>query len=188
MSDIVVFAEEPSGKIVAEELARRLGVSERAICIEHQGKSDLERSFPRKIGGWRAPKSPRFVIMRDNDGANCILKKSALLRLVPRTNLDQVKIRLVMQELESWYLGDPIALRDAGLIDAKIAEKLSKGAKFRNPDTILHAKEVFRRTVDERGQIELARRVGPFLDPERNRSPSFRAFVDALRWAANTGS
>ena len=188
MSDIVVFAEEPSGKIVAEELARRLGLSERAICIEHQGKSDLERSFPRKIGGWRAAKPPRFVIMRDNDGADCILKKSALLRLAPGKNLHQVKIRLVMQELESWYLGDPIALCDACLIDVKIAEKLSRGAKYRNPDTILHAKEEFRRTVGEMGQIELARRVGPFLSLDRNRSPSFRAFVSALRWAAETGA
>ena len=74
MTDIIVLAEEPSGKIVAESLALNLGLEARALCIEHQGKSDLERSIPRKIGAWQAPRPPRFIVMRDNDGADCFGK------------------------------------------------------------------------------------------------------------------
>lgn len=184
MNDIIFFAEEPSGKIVAEELARSLGLRERALCIGHQGKSDLERSFPRKIGAWQAPRPPRFIVMRDNDGADCRAKKSALFQLVPGGRIGQVKVRLVMQELESWYLGDPRALSDAGLIDSRVVANWRKRKKYRNPDNIHRPKEEFRKVIAEGGQIELARRIGPFLDPNRNSSPSFHAFVGALKWAA----
>jgi hypothetical protein len=87
MTDIVVLAEEPSGRIVAEQLVRKLGLGDRTIVLEHQGKSDLEQSFPRKIGHWRSPNPPRFVIMRDNDGADCLAKKDQLRRLVPPPTL-----------------------------------------------------------------------------------------------------
>ena len=183
MTDIVLFAEEPSGRIVAEALARSLSLSARIFCIEHQGKSDLERSFPRKMRAW-AGEPPRFIVMRDNDGAQCRDRKAALALLVPEVAKPRVKIRLVMQELESWYIGDPQALREAGLLDAQRAKDWSKKQKYRNPDAIPRAKEAFRQALGERGQIELARLIGPRLDPGRNNSRSFHAFVGALRWAA----
>jgi hypothetical protein len=184
MNDFVLLAEERSGGIVAAALAQTLGLGARAQCIVHEGKSHLERSIPRKIGSWQAPGPTRFVVMRDNDGADCFARKAALKKLIPKVALNRVKIRLVMQELESWYLGDPQALREAGLIDALLARSWSKKQKYRNPDAIRHAKEEFRRSVGERGQTELARLIGPHLAPDRNHSASFHAFVGALRWAA----
>lgn len=182
MNEVVVFAEEASGRIVAEALAATLGLDSRIRCIEHQGKSDLEKSFPRKIRAWGGP--ARFIVMRDNDGAVCTHKKAALAERVPPEALDRVKIRLVMQELESWFIGEPEALREANLIDAGLAAKWPSKAKFRKPDNILRAKNVLHMQIKTHGQIELARLLGPRLRPERNRSPSFHAFVAALRWAA----
>jgi hypothetical protein len=184
MTDIVVLAEEPSGRIVAECLAQKLGLGDRAIVLEHQGKSDLEQSFPRKIGHWRSPNPPRFVIMRDNDGADCLAKKDQLRRLVPPNAADRVKIRLVVQELESWYLGDLDAVANAGLVSAAAVAQQKRRPRFRDPDGIRHAKEEFKTKITPGGQIELARRIGPHLSLTLNRSRSFHAFVDALRWAA----
>lgn len=185
MIEIVVLAEEPSGKIIAQALSNSLGIGTRTLCIEHQGKSDLERSFPKKIGAWGSPTLPRFIVMRDNDGADCTQRKFALLKRVPQQRLHLVKIRLVMQELESWYLGDPEALVKAGLIDRRKADDFNGRAKYRNPDSIIHAKEEFTRNIEERGQIELARLIGPHLSPKSNRSGSFKTFVKALKWASN---
>lgn len=182
MNDIVVFAEETSGRIIAEALAHTLGIGSRTRCIEHQGKSDLEKSFPKKIRTWG--RQARFIVMRDNNGAICVDKKAMLAQRVPAEAADRVKIRLVLQELESWFIGDPHALHEANLIDANLAARWPFKAKFRKPDSIRHAKEALHKQIEGRGQIELARLVGPCLRPERNRSPSFHAFVAALRWAA----
>ena len=54
MTDIVILAEEPSGQVIAECLAQKLGLFDRTISLAHQGKSDLDRSFVLKIGHWRA--------------------------------------------------------------------------------------------------------------------------------------
>jgi hypothetical protein len=118
MTDLVVLAEEPSGQIIAECIAEKLNLTDRILCLRHEGKSDLEQSFPRKIGHWRGPRPPRFIIMRDSDGAECLRLKARLLSLVPISASERVKIRLVIQELESWYLGDLEALRQAGLLSA----------------------------------------------------------------------
>jgi hypothetical protein len=118
MTDIVVLAEEPSGQIIAECLAQKLNLTDRIICLRHQGKSDLELSFPRKIRSWGGPRRPRFVVMRDNDGADCLRLKARLMELVPPNAVPQVKIRLVVQELESWYLGDLEAVKQAGLLSS----------------------------------------------------------------------
>ena len=183
MTDIVVLAEEPSGRIVAECLAERLGISGRTLCLEHQGKGDLERSFPRKISGWRSPRLPRFVVMRDNDGVDCLELKRKLTGLVPKAALARVKIRIVVQELESWYIGDLDAVGRAGLVNENVLALKSK-ARFRKPDEIRHAKQMFKDKIVPGGQIELARSIGPHLSLTSNRSKSFHAFVGALRWAA----
>lgn len=39
-------------------------------CIPHEGKSDLEKSIPRKLRAWRQP-GARFVVLRDQDSAAC---------------------------------------------------------------------------------------------------------------------
>jgi len=184
MTDIVVLAEEPSGRIIAEYLARKLGFDGRTLCLEHQGKSDLERSFPRKIASWRSPRPPRFVIMRDNDGADCFKLKEQLVGLVPGWAAERVKIRIVVQELESWYFGDLDAVWKAGLVSEGALTRQKGKAQLRNPDEIRHAKQMFKTKIVSGGQIELARSIAPHLSLTDNRSKSFHAFVGSLRWAA----
>ncbi len=185
MTDVVVLTEEPSARIVAESLAEKLGLSDRAIFLQHQGKSDLEQSFPRKIGHWRAHTPPRFVVMRDNDRAVCWQLKSRLLSLLPTAATGRVKIRLVVQELESWYLGDLDAVSRAGLLSETSLESHKRSATLRNPEKIGNAKQFFKARIANGGQIALARQIAPHLSLSENRSKSFHAFVSALRWAGD---
>jgi len=185
MTDIVVLAEETSGLVVAGCLAKSLGLADRAILLAHQGKSDLDRSFSLKIRHWRAPNPPKFIIMRDNDGADCLKLKGRLIDGIPREAISRVKIRLVVQELESWYLGDLPAVIKAGFSTDAILEPQRRKAKLRNPDRLTNAKQIFKEIADRSGQLALARGIGPHLSLTDNRSPSFHQFVGALRWAAS---
>jgi Domain of unknown function (DUF4276) len=177
MAQIVIMVEEPSMEIIAKSIAERLGLKERSIVIPHQGKSDLEKSFPKNL-------SPRFVICRDNDGGDCMQLKARLLNMVPNSTNHPVKFRIVVQELESWYLGDLLALEKAGLMQKGNSSKLTKLRKFKKPESLTNAKQELHRLVGKGGQLKLARQIAPYLDLEQNASYSFNQFVFALKWAA----
>ncbi|WP_242468233.1 DUF4276 family protein [Burkholderia plantarii] len=82
------------------------------LCVPHEGKSDLDRSIPRKLQGWREP-GVRFVVVRDNDNADCVAIKTRLATLCRDAGRPDTLVRLVCQELESWYVGDLVALATA---------------------------------------------------------------------------
>lgn len=68
---IVFLLEEPSMKALLEGMLPRLFPGLNFQCVSHEGKSDLDKSIPRKLRAWREP-GVRFIIVRDNDNANCI--------------------------------------------------------------------------------------------------------------------
>ena len=92
--------------------------------------------------------------MRDNDGADCLAKKEQLRQLVPDDAADRVKIRLVVQELESWYFGDLDAVAKAGLLSAATVDQQKRRSRYRDPDGIRHAKEEFKAKLAPGGQID----------------------------------
>ena len=114
------------------------------LCLAHEGKSDLERSIPRKLRAWREP-GVRFVILRDNDGADCILLKRKLLRICQASGRPDALVRIVCQELEAWYLGEPDALADAFEIER--LRKIARKARFRDPDAVHQPSNALRKLV-----------------------------------------
>lgn len=180
MRTIVVLTEEPSAAIVVGVLARRLVPNVAVKVVEHEGKSDLKQSFPIKIRAWAHPPDARFVVLIDNDGKNCTELKADLLRAVPREKRDRTRVRLIMHELEAWYLGDLEALHLAGLISVEALDRVKGRAKFRDPDRLSNAKDELFKLCDRQGQRLLAREIAPHLDAERSRSASFRLFVRTL--------
>ena len=180
----VVLVEEPSIRVVIDHLCERGGLANLVQVLEHQGKSDLERSITRKINGWRSPVPARFIVSRDADGADRQILTMRLRELVPPHAVDRTKIRIVVPELEAWYLGDPDALVASGMISVAHASRLRGQAKFRNLCILSNAKQEFNKLVGAVGQIHAAHEIGPHLDLVNNRSPNFHAFVAALRWAS----
>ena len=180
----VVFAEEPSARIVFEALAKTLGLADRVKAIPHEGKSDLEASFPRKMKAWGGPTPPRFIVTRDGfvDARDAL--KQQLASLVPEPAKPRTKIRIVVVELESWYLGAPAALEAAGILGSTAARKRAWSLALRDLCRLGNPAEEADRLLAGMGKLSMARTIGPHLRPDENFCPSFHAFIAALKWAA----
>ncbi|GGD10122.1 DUF4276 family protein [Aquisalinus flavus] len=184
--EVVVLTEEPSIKEVILKIWGKVPDSSEVSlkCIVHEGASDLERSIPRKLKGWQNPHA-RFLILRDNDTADCMVRKNKILALCEAANKhEHCKVRIVCQELESWFLGDLKAVEDANLADKAISHK-QRHMPYREPDTIqspipkldaLLKKEI----IVSNQKITIARTIAPHIDVERNLSPSFQNTFSAL--------
>ena len=66
------------------------------LCVPHEGKTDLERSIPRKLRAWREP-GVRFAVVRDNDGQECRTLKDDLRGLCQAGHRGDTLIRIVCQ-------------------------------------------------------------------------------------------
>lgn len=146
------------------------------LLIKHQGKSDLEKSIPVKLKAWREP-GVRFVIVRDNDGADCRALKSKLLKLCG-TGKRPVMVRLVCQELEAWYLGDADALSQAYPEEVSSVIKLTK--RFADPDACLKPSVELEREIPSFQKQDAARRLGRLVDASRTRSRSCIVFASGV--------
>ncbi|MDR2128089.1 MAG: DUF4276 family protein [Burkholderiaceae bacterium] len=179
---LIFLLEELSMKTLLDNLLPRLfpGWEEQKhfLCVAHQGKSDLDKSIPRKLKAWRSPQEQViFVIVRDNDGADCIKQKQELRDKCLQAGRPDTLIRLVCQELESWYLGDLDALDKA--FDAKV--NIPKNRKrFANPDAWQKPSREVERLVPCFQKQSGARKLAEHLDAQHNRSHSFQVFVKGV--------
>ena len=134
MSRIVFLLEERSMKILLEGLLPRLMPNCPFICVYHDGKQDLEKSIPRKLRAWREP-GARFVIVRDNDGADCHALKQKLSTLCNDAGPNAI-VRIACQELEAWYFGQAAAMAEA--FGKAHLGKIRNKSRYRDPDAIQH--------------------------------------------------
>ena len=182
---IVFLLEEPSMKFLLDRLLPRLlpGLieGEHFQCVPHEGKIDLDRSIPRKLAAWREP-GVRVVIVRDNDNAPCVDVKTRMRKLCDKAGRPDTLIRLVCQELESWYLGDLKVL--AAAFDQTKANTPAQRKRFGDPDAWQKPSVEVKRLVPCFQKISGARGMGDRLDVLRNRSHSFQDFASGVRRVA----
>lgn len=146
-------------------------------CIPHEGKTDLRRSIRRKLRAWREP-GVRFVVLIDNDSGDCVHLKDQILELCRNAGRADTLVRIVCQELEAWYLGDPAAVAEAyGRPD--LARALRKN-KFREPDRLQKPSGHLSSILPEFQKISGARKLAQHIDPLRGRSASFAALHSGL--------
>lgn len=151
----------------------------------HEGKSDLQKSIPKKFKAYShfTPKVG-VIIMHDQDSFDCKSLKNVLTDLCRQPGVEiPFLIRIVCRELESWYLGDMPAI-EAAYPNFK-SEKFMKKSKFRNPDTC-NAKDELRKILPELQQIGSAQAISPHLKIGDNRSESFNQFISGLIRFMNT--
>lgn len=147
-------------------------------CIPHEGKRDLEKSVVRKLRAWREP-GVRFVVMRDQDAADCRAVKGRLKKLCERGGHPDALVRLVCRELEAWYLGDLESLVGAYPGSArKLRKELSK-SRFRNPDRVVGPAKVLDDLIPEFHKRPGAKAMGRLLTRE-NSSNSYQVFLDGV--------
>ena len=145
------------------------------IVLSFQGKSDLEKSIPKKMSSWNYG-NPHFIILRDNDGGDCFAMKRRLRDIAQRGNRP-FQVRMVCQELESWLLGDLNAIKRA----YPRIEAARNRARFRDPDALINPSQQLDSLVNERTKIDRAKNISQHFDLNANRSKSFNVFVATLR-------
>jgi hypothetical protein len=119
------------------------------------------------------------VVLRDNDGKDCIALKQRLRDMCVNAGRADTLVRLVCQELEAWFLGDLEAIEEAYVIPDLAAQNRGK-ARFRNPDELPRPSQDLADLTGDITKIERARRIAKKMVVERNTSPSFQVFVSGV--------
>ena len=195
-SHLELLVEEPSMEAFLEATLPRLLPVDCTFSIHaFQSKNDLLRKLPDRLRGYRSTLLDdwRLIVMMDRDNTDCqkvkanLESESCQAALTTRTQSAawQVVNRVVIEELEAWYFGDWEAVRQAF---PKVSPNTPKQSKYRDPDAIEGGTwEAFERVLQARGyysqglaKVDAAKRIGPFIDPERNRSHSFKKFYEAI--------
>jgi len=179
MTTLVFLLEEPSAKDILEGLLPRLISNEVVIrYMVFEGKQDLEKRMLYRMRGW-LQSDTYFVVLRDQDAADCHKVKARLQQIARQAGRPNALICIACRELESWILGDWHALAEA-FNQPSLAQQSLK-AKFRNPDALGSPVEEIRRFLPAYQKRDGARRLGPLLDLERNRSRSFQVFCNGVK-------
>lgn len=178
--EIFVLTEEKSSAIIIKHLSISLKLNHRVRILSHDGFGDLKNSIPKKLNSQHHIMT-RFIILCDADNADCAARKRQLVDLVPPNKRSKTIIRIACRELESWYIAQPDALQFAGTIKHKISKRLLS----RDPDQIDKIKEELKKYTHQRGQVDLAQKIGPHLKPDDIRSKSFFHFIAALQQSAS---
>ena len=183
MKFLVCLLEERSAEEMLKGVLSRI-LPEGEICFRYiafEGKQDLDKQIERKLRGWLQPDT-FFLVIRDQDAGDCHAIKQSLAGKVESGGKQAVTcIRIACRELESFYLGDLVAV-EAGLSVRGLAH-LQKKAKYRNPDGLDYpSKELIRLTKKEYGKVSGSRAIAPHMRLDgSNRSHSFNILLDGVK-------
>ncbi len=199
MRQVDFLVEEPSAEEMLRHLLPRLiGQRARWKLINLGSKYKLLNVLPHRLAGYRQRldqgEDLRVVVLVDRDHDDCETLKRRLEQLAREARLTTkssptangqffVLNRIVIEELESWFIGDLVALRRAfaGLPDIQASRGI-----FRNPDNggswealhrFLKRHGIYKNSYPKK---DAARRIAPHMDISRNRSHSFGVFVRGL--------
>ncbi len=186
MKELVFLLEEPSARAMLESLLPRILSEEIHFrCIPFEGKQDLEKQLTRKIRGYQN-QGARFIVLRDLDSQpDCLLLKRKLLALCADSGkAEQCLVRLACKELETFYLADLQAVEQALQMNGLAKHQQTK--KFRTPDHLgSPSVELKKLTKQKYEKVAGSREIGKYLDPNNERSTSFRNLIGAIRRMEN---
>lgn len=160
----------------------------------------LLEQLPRVLRGYGKSlqrESAVVVVVVDLDDRDCMAFKRDLLDVLEGcTPRPRTIVRIAIEEIEAWLLGDGKAVAAA-----YPGAKKSVLAKY-SQDSICGTWELLGDAVVAGGSAQLkkagwpaagaakcewAEKISPLLDPRRNQSPSFQAFRDGVRRLAAGG-
>lgn len=160
-------------------------------------KRILLTELPRLLRGYaKTPGIDAVVILLDTDKRDCSAFLAELQSLASSCDAAHlVMFRLAIEEVEAWYLGDRPALQRAyPRVRSRVLESYVQDSVCGTWELLAEAVHAGgARAVRQAGwpvpgdlKHEWAERIGPLLDPESNRSPSFGKFRDGVRRLAGT--
>lgn len=179
-------------------LPRLLGPADDFDIRDFRGCQNLLKQLPNRLRGYRHLLSDeyRIIVVIDRDAHDCEQLKRRLEELAAEARLPtktsptadgrfSVVNRIAIEELEAWFFGDIEAVAAAY---PKVPSSVATRSSYRYPDEIRGGTaEALHRVLREFGyyrgyfpKIEVALKISEQMDPARNRSPSFRCFVDGV--------
>jgi Domain of unknown function (DUF4276) len=203
--NLEVLVEEPSAARALRVLLPKIIPDTPFEIRTLYGKDQLLKELPgrlRSYAGWVGQAQTKIVVVVDRDDDDCVELKSRLERLAIDAGLTTcsrssgpatVLNRIVIEELEAWFLGDVEALRGAY---PRVQASLGQQARYRDPDAITGGtSEALHRVLRKHGyfvkgfnKLQVAGKVALHMDVESNRSRSFQVFRDGLRRLVSEGS
>lgn len=163
-----------------------------------RGKADLLNKLPLLLNGYAKwfTEEQRLLVVVDRDDDDCLALKSKMERFAASAGLSLCHVgmqqngvvlnRIVIEELEAWFIGDVPALCKAY---PGLPASLGSKTRFRDPDAITGTWEALEKVLRDAGhhkaglrKIALAEDVAPHLSLEQNQSASFRTFVSGVRY------
>ena len=198
VTTIDFIVEEPSMEAFLRAVLPKLLDDTHFTIHAFRGKDHLLKRLPSRLNGYARwiPPDYRIIVLVDRDDEDCNQLKAQLEQMASNAGLATrsqpvggqftVLNRIVIEELEAWYFGDWQAVQNAY---PKVRSTIPKQPRYRDPDAIQggtweHFERVLRRSGYYKSglpKIEAAQSIGPFVDPENNRSHSFQCFRGALR-------
>jgi len=197
---IDILVEEPSAEAALRYLLPKIAQEKiPAHIINMRNKDNLLRKLPARLQAYRnridKGERLRIVVLVDRDNEDCVRLKNKLeimaraAKLPTKSSPDAqggfvVLNRIVVEELESWFLGDPAALRRAF---PSLPRPNSSAKPFQNPDNggtwetlhrFLKKYGIYRNSYPK---IEAARRISQHMEISENRSKSFQTFVSGMK-------
>ena len=165
-------------KAALDALLLRVQPSFRRVqIVSFDGVGNLMKSLPGQLRALACQENVRVLILRDNDNGDCGNHKVALAKMVGNAGLTgRAKVRIVCQMLEAWFIGDHEALADSGHLKKPIPKRLTRC----DPDMLQDPKGELKKLRRGYGEIIGAKAIAPKLDPDRNRSASFRNTIQAI--------
>lgn len=194
----ILVEEQSAEEALRHLLPKLLKERARARVINLGSKYKLLSALPARLAAYAqrmaAGEPLRVAVLVDRDDDDCARLKARLEAAAAAAGLPTrsapagggrfvVLNRIVIEELESWFIGDPAALRKAFPRLPRI--EANKGI-FRNPDNggcwealhrFMKKHDIYRNGFPK---IDAARRIAPHMDVSQNRSRSFRVFVDGM--------
>lgn len=161
-------------------------------------KYNLLKVLPARLAAYRQrienDERIRIVVLVDRDSDDCEKLKGRLERMAGNAGLPTktspdlkgrfcVLNRIAVEELESWFIGDPAALQKAFIGLPKINPT---AGIFRNPDNggrwealhrFLKKHHIYENSYPK---IAAARRIAPHMEITANRSRSFKNFISGI--------
>lgn len=178
--NVAFFLEELSAREMLNGLLPRILPPQVTIrYVVFEGKHDLDKNLVRKLRGWQTPNTT-FVVLQDQDGANCVALKHQLRRQCDDAGKPDTVVRIVCRELESWYFGDLQAVEQG--LELHNMRRHARQSKYRVPDSIHSpSSELKKITRGAYQKVGGSRAIGRRMSLDGNTSHSFGVFVEAVR-------
>ena len=196
---IDVLTEEASAKVALEILLPRIISEPTTFRVSNfSGKPDLLKKLPDRLRGYSRRirhENLKVCVLVDEDRGDCrklkeqlegIAKNAGLAtKSSPKNSTFYVVNRIAIEELEAWFFDDPEAMRKAYPL---LSDSFEKKAAYRRPDEIRGGTaEALERLLKRHKyisgnlpKVQVAQNIAEWMDPAKNRSPSFRQFRDGI--------